>query len=583
MPIRKLSSDLSSQISAGEVIERPASVIKEIIENSIDAGATNIDILIEKNGFQSIVLRDNGCGIHKEELFLAVCHHATSKINSLSDLYALTTFGFRGEALASIRAVSRLTLISCTQFNDIAWKLYLEGFSNNHITVQPIAHPQGTTVIVENLFYNMPVRLKFLKNQKLEFLKICEVVKKIALSCFYISFSLKHNKKLIIQYNSINSKNKKINRFKDIFKTIDVNQFIEIKEKKYNMFFFGWISHPYDFKESKSIQYCYVNNRYIYNNIFISAVRSAYYKISGKKNISFILYLKISSDNIDINIHPTKNEIKFHKPDIVYTFIYETILYNLKKIEKKYLFNDSLRNTKNNVYKKKMSDLYFFDPIFLTFISLFFFNKNISKNINIKKKRNNFISNTYLEKYQCSIGKLLVIVRKYYGLIYKSNNFSLISFPLAKGIVRKQKLKNNIKKKIIPEYFSSHIKINLKSQEYFILSNHKEILLKIGFHLIFKKNYVILSAIPIFLKDRNFHLIISEFFAFLFLKKQVLISEILNWFYINVFIELKNWTCANGIAVLLEIEYYCPLLLMNPPSKLLQKININAALCTLKI
>ncbi|QIQ42126.1 MAG: DNA mismatch repair endonuclease MutL [Buchnera aphidicola (Microlophium carnosum)] len=582
MPIRILPSDLSSQISAGEVIDRPASVVKEIIENSIDAGSKNINILVEKSGFQSIILRDDGCGIHKEELSLAVCHHATSKINSLSDLDVLTTFGFRGEALASIRAVSRLTLMSCKQFHDVAWKIYLEGFSSNDISLQPIAHPQGTTIIVDNLFYNMPVRLKFLKNQKLEFFKICEVVKKIALSYFDINFSLTHNKKLIIKYKSISNGNNHINRLKDILNTVDINQVLEIKEKKYNMILFGWLLNSCNFKESKNIQYCYVNNRYVYNNVFINAVRSACYAVSGKKNISFILYLKISSDNIDINIHPTKNEIKFHKPNIVYSFIYETILFNLKKVQKKCLLYSYLYKKKNNVYQIKESYLGYLNFIFLTFIPFFFLKKYISKNVHITKN-NDLIVNPYLEKYECSIGKLLIIIRKCYGLICKRNNFSLVSFPIAKGIVRKQKLKNYIEKKNISKYFSSNIKINITSQEYLILFSMKEMLLKIGFCLIFKKNYVILSSIPIFLKKRNVHLIISDFFAFLFLKKQVFISEIVNWFYVNVFIEKKNWTLINGISVLLEIEYYCPCLLKNPPPKLLQKININEALCILKI
>lgn len=584
MPIRILPSYLSSQISAGEIIERPASVIKEIIENSIDAGSKNINIFIENSGFQSIILKDDGCGINKKDLLLAACHHATSKINSLSDLDKLDTFGFRGEALASIRAVSRLTLISCTQFNDVAWKIYLEGFyKNNDITLRPTAHPQGTTIIVENLFYNMPVRLKFLKNKKLEFLKICEVVNKIALSYFYINFSLKHNKKLIIQYNSINNKNNKIYRLKDILNTIDINQFLEIREKKYNMLLFGWISCPYNFKELKNIQYCYVNNRCIHNNIFINAVRSAYHTIIGKRNISFILYLKIPSINIDINIHPTKNKIQFHEPNIIYTFIYKTILYNLKNTQKKYFLNNSLCKEEINVCQKKEFSSDPLNSIFLRLISLYFFKKNNFSNVNIKKIYNNVIPENYLEKYQCSIGKLLIIIRKYYGVICDRNHFSLISFPLAKGIVRKQKLKDNIKKKIIYEHFLSNIKISVTSQEYLILLHIKETLLKFGFRLIFKRNYVILCSIPIFLRKRNLDIIISDFFKFLFLKKPVLISEIVDWFYINIFIESKNWTRINGISTLLEIEYYCPLLLKNPPPKLLQKINFNAALCILKI
>jgi len=570
MPIRILPSDLSSQIAAGEIIECPASVVKEIIENSIDAGAKNINILVENSGFQSIILQDDGCGIPRQELLLAISHHATSKIYSLSDLDIITTFGFRGEALASIRAVSRLTLISCTKYSHVGWKIYTEGLSiNDNITLQPIGHPRGTTIIIENLFYNMPVRLKFVKNKKLEFLKICKIVKKIALSHFHINFSLKHNNKLIIQYNSIHNKSNKINRLKDVINTFDINQLIEIKKKKDNISLFGWIENPYTFEVFKNIQYCYVNSRYIYNDIMINSVRSAYYKIVGKTNMSFILYLKIASNNIDINIHPTKNEIKFHEPDLIYTFIYKTIIYNLKKIQ--CLFKNTYYEKKMLFFKKKEANLDFSYSVPGTTSVCSLKKKSFSKDINIKKK------------YECSIGKLLIVIRKYYGLIYSRNNFSLISFPLAKGIIRKQKLKNNIKQKIIPENFLSNIKINLTSEEYMILFQNKEILLKIGFHLIFKKNYVILSSIPIFLKKRNLDIVIPNFFSFLFLKKKLLISEIVNWFYKNIFIELKNWSYLNGIRVLLEMEYYCPYLIINPPEKLLQEININAELCILKI
>ncbi|QCI21275.1 DNA mismatch repair endonuclease MutL [Buchnera aphidicola (Hyperomyzus lactucae)] len=551
MPILILPSDLSSQISSGEIIDRPASVVKEIIENSIDAGAKNINIIIEKSGFQSILIRDDGCGIKKKELLLAITHHATSKINSLSDLDAISTFGFRGEALASIRAVSRLTLISCTHLNSLAWKIYSERFIDNHITVQPIAHPKGTTVIVENLFYNIPVRLKFIKNKRSEFFKIFEVIKKIALSHFDINFSLKHNEKLIAQYNSVNNEQKKIYRLRNILNTFNINKSREIQSKKDDIFLFGWISYLQDCNNLKKIQYCYVNNRCIYNKLFVNAICNAYYKIVGNKNISFILYLKIPPNNIDVNIHPTKNEIKFHQPNIIYIFIYEAILCNLKKITYKYSSKNILFK---NIYEKKE------------------LNKSGFFNSNLK---------SCLKKDNTSIGKLLIVIRKYYGLICYRNDFFLISLPLAQGIVEKKKLINDIEKKIIPEYFLTNIKLNSTLQEYIILFNNRKILSKIGFHLIFKKKYVILSTTPCFLKN-NIDLILS-FFKFLFLRKKISILEMINWFYINVFIELKDWNYINGIAVILEIEYYYPLLLKNPPPKLLQKIDIDAALCILKL
>lgn len=335
MPIRILSSDLSSQISAGEVIDRPASVVKEIIENSIDANAKNINIEIEKNGFKSIILKDDGLGIDQKELLLAITRHTTSKINSLSDLDVIKTFGFRGEALASIRAISRFTLISFNGFNDVAWKIYSEGFiDNDKIVLEPIAHPRGTTFLVENLFYNIPVKLKFIKNKKLEFLKIYEIFKKIALSHFYINFSLKNNKKTIARYGALKKSNNKINRLQDVLSNqIDINEFLEITSIIDNITLFGWVSYPRYFNNLKKIQYCYVNNRYIRNSLILNAVCSAYEEIIGNNYVSFVLYVIIPSNEININIHPTKNEIIFNRSNIVYTFIYDTVLYNLKKIK----------------------------------------------------------------------------------------------------------------------------------------------------------------------------------------------------------------------------------------------------------
>ncbi|AHG59836.1 DNA mismatch repair endonuclease MutL [Buchnera aphidicola] len=588
MPIQILPSNLSSQISSGEIIERPVSVIKELMENSIDAGSKNINIEIEKNGLQSIVLQDDGCGICKEELLLAISHHATSKISSLSDLDDLRTFGFRGEALASIRAVSRLTLISSYQSNDLGWKIYSENFMDNQdIILQPIAHPKGTTIIVENLFYNIPVRLKFIKNEKLEFLKICEIFRKIALSHFHINFSLKHNKKLIAKYNAIKKKSDKIHRLQDIFGKIDINKMIKIKSKINNLLLCGWISLPHFPERLENIRYIYVNNRCIRNNLILNAIRSAYSKIEANKNISFILYLTMPCNKIITYIHPTKNKIKFNNSNEIYVFIYESILFYLEKLKNKIFLKNTLFNKNDfQVYEKK--ELYSSESFYLNFFILIssYFSKNkiFSKNINTIKKKDKICKyDTYLKEYSCCFGRLLIIIRNYYGLIYHNDNFLLISFPVAKGIIKKKKLINNIQKKIIPESFLTNIKINFKNQEYMILLKNKEVLLKFGFKLIFKKKYIILNSIPSFFQKKNIDILISKFFLFLFFKKIILVEDVINWFYINVFIELKNWNYPNAISILLELEYYYPLLLKNPPAKLLQKVNINTALCMLKI
>lgn len=201
MPIQVLPPQLANQIAAGEVVERPASVVKELVENSLDAGATRIDIDIERGGAKLIRIRDNGCGIKKDELALALARHATSKIAS-DDLEAIISPGFRGEALASISSVSRLTLTSRTAEQQEARQAYAEGRDMN-VTVKPAAHPVGTTLEVLDLFYNTPARRKFLRTEKTEFNHIDEIIRRIALARFDVTINLSHNGKIVRQYRAV--------------------------------------------------------------------------------------------------------------------------------------------------------------------------------------------------------------------------------------------------------------------------------------------------------------------------------------------------------------------------------------------
>jgi DNA mismatch repair protein MutL len=202
MPIQVLPPQLANQIAAGEVVERPASVVKELVENSLDAGATRIDIDIERGGAKLIRIRDNGCGIKKDELALALARHATSKIASLDDLEAIISLGFRGEALASISSVARLTLTSRTAEQQEAWQAYAEG-RDQAVTVKPAAHPVGTTLEVLDLFYNTPARRKFMRTEKTEFGHIDEMVRRIALARFDVTINLSHNGKVMRQYRAV--------------------------------------------------------------------------------------------------------------------------------------------------------------------------------------------------------------------------------------------------------------------------------------------------------------------------------------------------------------------------------------------
>ena len=222
MPIQVLPPQLANQIAAGEVVERPASVVKELVENSLDAGATRIDIDIERGGAKLIRIRDNGCGIKKDELALALARHATSKIASLDDLEAIISLGFRGEALASISSVSRLTLTSRTAEQQEAWQAYAEGRDM-------AAHPVGTTLEVLDLFYNTPARRKFLRTEKTEFNHIDEIIRRIALARFDVTINLSHNGKIVRQYRAVPEGGQKERRLGAICGTAFLEQALAIE------------------------------------------------------------------------------------------------------------------------------------------------------------------------------------------------------------------------------------------------------------------------------------------------------------------------------------------------------------------
>ncbi|QFQ32718.1 DNA mismatch repair endonuclease MutL [Buchnera aphidicola (Aphis fabae)] len=579
MPIRILPISVSSQIAAGEIIERPASVIKELLENSIDAKSQNIDINIEEHGFKSITIKDDGYGINKNELLLAISPYATSKIFTFSDLTTINTFGFRGEALSSIRSVSRMTLISCYKYNNIGWKIYTEGF-NQKIILLPIAHPIGTSVIVENLFYNIPVRLKFLNNKKSEFLKIYDVIKKIALSHFNLNILFKKNKNLVVNYNKIKSFDDRIFRLQQVFDKLDINSLLTVKQEIGNLKLFGWIVYPSYFLNSfKNIQYCYINNRFVHNSVISNAVLNAYYEITGVKiNRSFILYIHIPSSEIDINIHPTKNQVRFNKSNEIYILIYNTIINILKKNKiQSFTHNFSLAK-KEQCFIKDFYTFYFqlIKQNSLEKQKKLFF-KNLTNNIpHIYSKKQ--IKNEFFYSV-----KLLIIVKKYYGLIYYLNNFILISFPLAKKIVNQHKLQHYIKNNIIPKSYLFNFEFLINSIQYKILFSNQLILYKFGFSFILLEKYINLTKIPYILKQQNTNLLISNFFSFIFSNNELNIKKILQWFNSNILIYKKSWSYLDGILLLLEIEYFCPLILKKPPLQLLHKINIDEALCVLKI
>lgn len=321
--IQKLSTLLANQIAAGEVVERPASVVKELLENSIDAGAKQIDIDIEQGGMRLIRIRDNGSGIHKDDLPLALSRHATSKIGGVEDLAQIMTLGFRGEALASIGSVSRLSLTSAIP-QHTGWEVNLEGEQEPRI--EPAAHPTGTTVAVRDLFFNTPARRKFLRSEKTEFDHIDELIKRMALSAFDVGINLKHNQKLIRQYVPAKSLQHSSERLRALCGTHFVEQAVHIEAEGAGMRLTGWISLPTFSRSQSDLQYFYVNGRMVRDKLVIHAMKEAYQDVLYRdRHPAYILFLEIAPSQVDVNVHPTKHEVRFREGRVVHDFIFHAI------------------------------------------------------------------------------------------------------------------------------------------------------------------------------------------------------------------------------------------------------------------
>ncbi|ALT00030.1 DNA mismatch repair endonuclease MutL [Lacimicrobium alkaliphilum] len=323
MPIQILPTRLANQIAAGEVVERPASVIKELIENSLDAGATRIDIEVDKGGHKRILVRDNGAGIPEQELQLALSRHATSKITSLDDLEQIISLGFRGEALASISAVARLTLSSKPAAQQQGWQARAEG-RDMAVSLAPVAHPDGTSVDVVDLFFNTPARRKFLRTEKTEFAHIDEIVRRVALSRFDVAFSLKHNGKILRQYPQANNDQARDKRVALVCGGKVMESALKVQSEFQQLHLSGWLcTEP---QSQNDIQYFYVNGRMMRDKLINHAIRQAFEGwLPPDTHPAFVLYLRLDAREVDVNVHPAKHEVRFHQSRMVHDFIYRAL------------------------------------------------------------------------------------------------------------------------------------------------------------------------------------------------------------------------------------------------------------------
>jgi DNA mismatch repair protein MutL len=332
MRIHSLPIQLVNQIAAGEVVERPSSVVKELVENCFDAGARQVTIEIEQGGARLIKIRDDGCGIVKEDLPLALSRHATSKIATLQDLEQVASMGFRGEALPSISSVARLTLISRTADSECAWCVTADG-SERNFDPQPDPHPQGTTVDVRDLFYNTPARRKFLKTEKTEFAHIETLIKRMALSRFNIGFTLVHNQKEALNLKPAATESAQEQRIASICGSAFVENSVKIDFAASGLQLNGWVGLPTFSRSQQDMQFFYVNDRLIRDKLVSHAVKQAYQDVlfHGRHPV-FVLFLSLDPKLVDVNAHPAKLEVRFREGRLVHDFLFSALHRSLASI-----------------------------------------------------------------------------------------------------------------------------------------------------------------------------------------------------------------------------------------------------------
>jgi DNA mismatch repair protein MutL len=324
LPIQVLADELISQIAAGEVIERPASVVKELVENALDAGARRIEVELERGGIGSIRVRDDGAGIAAAEIALALTRHATSKISSLDDLEKVATLGFRGEALPSIASVSRLSLTSRPVDSAHAWSVQVRDGAVG--LPAPAAHPAGTAVEVRDLFFNVPARRKFLRTEQTEFQHVVRMLERLALSRFEVGFSLVHNGRQVWSLPPADSPAERLARVAAICGDEFAAHVIELRHDIENLRLSGWLALPTFSRSQSDLQFAFLNGRFVRDKLLGSAARLAYRDVLFHGRFpAYLLYLELDPAMVDVNAHPQKLEVRFRDSHRIHDFVFRTV------------------------------------------------------------------------------------------------------------------------------------------------------------------------------------------------------------------------------------------------------------------
>lgn len=623
MPIQVLPPQLANQIAAGEVVERPASVVKELVENSLDAGATRIDIDIERGGAKLIRIRDNGCGIKQEELALALARHATSKIASLDDLEAIISLGFRGEALASISSVSRLTLTSRTAEQNEAWQAYAEG-RDQDVTVKPAAHPVGTTLEVLDLFYNTPARRKFMRTEKTEFNHIDEVVRRIALARFDVSITLNHNGKMIRQYRAVPEGAQRERRLGAICGTPFLEQALAIEWQHGDLTLRGWVAEPTATTSTLAeIQYCYVNGRMMRDRLINHAIRQACEdKLGVDQQPAFVLYLEIDPHQVDVNVHPAKHEVRFHQSRLVHDFIYQGVISVLQQQGENALALEETAETpverwqpENRVaagrnqfatpavprepreapprqaspspsgggrsgetggtplwphaasgYQKQQGALY----------------RQLLDTPEVEPAPAARAEEpAALEGHSQSFGRVLTVLPPDKALLERQGKVSLLSLVVAERWLKQAQLAPG-SEGLRAQPLLIPLRLKVSREEHDVLVKYQSLLKAMGIEFDTDARQITIRTVPLPLRKQNLQILIHELPGYLAQQADVSPGQLALWIARHLASDHEQWSQSQAIALLADVERLCPQLVKSPPGGLLQPVDLQMAMNALK-
>ncbi|ELY4122958.1 DNA mismatch repair endonuclease MutL [Cronobacter sakazakii] len=629
MPIQVLPPQLANQIAAGEVVERPASVVKELVENSLDAGATRIDIDIERGGAKLIRIRDNGAGIKKDELALALARHATSKIASLDDLEAIISLGFRGEALASISSVSRLTLTSRTADQQEAWQAYAEG-RDMEVTIKPAAHPVGTTLEVLDLFYNTPARRKFMRTEKTEFTHIDEVVRRIALARFDVTINLSHNGKMMRQYRAVQGNAPRERRLGSICGPAFLEHALAIEWQHGDLALRGWVAEPKGTTAALAeIQYCYVNGRMMRDRLINHAIRQACEdKLGIDQQPAYVLYLEIDPHQVDVNVHPAKHEVRFHQSRLVHDFIYQGVVSVLQQQAANPLsLNEPAEDAPRFQHENRVAagKNQFADPAPRERVSAREsdapryssgrasagssagrsgasnggwphatpgYQKQqgaLYKQLletpavtpppaapSVTSAREVMPSAHALDGHSHSFGRVLTLVSENVALLERDGKLMLLALSVAERYLKQAQLLPHdeapcAQPLLIP------VRLKISGDERDIMTRAQPQLARLGIEIVLDGHHVTIRAVPLPLRQQNLQILIPELIGYLAQQSNADDAAIAGWLARHLVIA-QPWSVAQAIATLAELERLCPQMVKTPPGGLLQPIDLQPAM-----